>query len=108
MESIQDRADGLFSGFAERCGHLYDVRGMDEIRRAYGYAVQTLGTARFASGESILVHAVEVACVVAEEIGLGSESVVVAVPGTRSRPPQAASSAARATRRLTATPGSPT
>ncbi len=79
MESIQDRADGLFSGFAERCGHLYDVRGMDEIRRAYGYAVQTLGTARFASGESILVHAVEVACVVAEEIGLGSESVVVAL-----------------------------
>lgn len=58
---------------------MYEPRGLEDIRRAFAFAVETLGNSVFPSGEPVLVHAVEVASIVSDEIGLESDSVVTAL-----------------------------
>lgn len=70
-------SDRLFGALTEKCTRLYDAKGVEEIHRAYLFSREILGEGTFDSGEVILSHSVEVAQIIAEEIGLGSESVVV-------------------------------
>ena len=75
MEALEE-ADRLFGQLEARCSVLFDQKGMEDLRRAYDYAREILGERCFESGERILVHSLEVAMIIQEEIGLGIDSVM--------------------------------
>lgn len=49
---------------------------LTEITRAFNYACDVLGEAVWPNGDFIIVHSVEVAQIVAKEIGLGTDSII--------------------------------
>ena len=60
----------------EICKASPSVDDLSEIEKAFGFAYQSLGENTWASGEIILVHSLEVAQVVAREVGLGDSSII--------------------------------
>lgn len=71
--------DDLFGQLADECAILYDEKGLNDVQRAYQFSKEVLGISTFESGEVILTHSVEVASIIAEEIGLESDSVVAGI-----------------------------
>ena len=57
------------------CAKTFSNTDLDKIREAYRFAHDILGDKAWDSGEVIIEHAVEVAMIVAQEIGLGVDSV---------------------------------
>jgi GTP pyrophosphokinase len=78
MKSEQDPYR-LFQHLEEKCADLFDRKGRDDIGRAYRFSRDFLGDRCFDSGEGILLHSLEVATIIAEEIGLESDSVVAGI-----------------------------
>lgn len=70
-EMIKKAWDSL----AEVCRVSLSAAEFKQIERAFTYAYDILEERRWSSGEIIIVHSLEVAQVVAEEIGLGVDSV---------------------------------
>lgn len=60
----------------EVCQASPSVEGLLEIEKAFDFAYQSLGENRWDTGEIILVHSLEVAQVVAGEVGLGASSII--------------------------------
>ena len=58
------------------CKASPSVDDLSEIEKAFDYAYQSLGENSWVSGEIMLVHSIEVAQVVAQEVGLGVSSVI--------------------------------
>ncbi len=75
MESLLE-ADRLFGQLAGRCRTVFDEKGAGEVTRAFEFAREHLGERCFESGEMILIHSLEVASIILDEIGLGPDSVV--------------------------------
>jgi GTP diphosphokinase / guanosine-3',5'-bis(diphosphate) 3'-diphosphatase len=73
------QTDDFFRKLTEKCTFLYDEKGLEEIRKAYEFSRDILGNLTFNTGEVILMHSLEVAAVVVEEIGLESNSVVAGI-----------------------------
>jgi GTP diphosphokinase / guanosine-3',5'-bis(diphosphate) 3'-diphosphatase len=71
--------DDFFRILSEKCALIYDEKGMEDIRKAYDFSRNILGNLTFSTGEVILMHSLEVAAVVVEEIGLESDSVVAGI-----------------------------
>lgn len=59
-----------------RCTALFGEQGRTELSKAFVFAREILGERCFDSGEMILVHSLEVAAIIVEEIGLGIDSVL--------------------------------
>jgi guanosine-3',5'-bis(diphosphate) 3'-pyrophosphohydrolase len=78
MEIIPEK-DQFLSRFTEKCKLLFENKNLAVVTRACVFAQEVLGEKRFPSGEVILSHSIEVAAVVAEEIGLESDSVVAGI-----------------------------
>ncbi len=78
MEEVKDSAL-LNNRFLVACKSLYDEGKFSGIVKAVEFARETLGEETFPSGESLLNHSLEVALIVAEEIGLESDSVVAGI-----------------------------
>lgn len=60
----------------EVCETSPSVEEMSGIEKAFDYALKTLGEQTWPNGEIILIHSLEVAQVVAQEVGLGSSSII--------------------------------
>ena len=60
----------------EVCRNSPSVDDTKDIERAFEFAYQALGENAWPTGEIILAHSIEVARVVAQEVGLGVSSVV--------------------------------
>jgi GTP diphosphokinase / guanosine-3',5'-bis(diphosphate) 3'-diphosphatase len=65
--------------FLVNCALFCDNKDMDKIARGVHFAREILGTRRFDSGEIILLHSLEVAMIVAEEIGLETDSIIAGI-----------------------------
>jgi GTP pyrophosphokinase len=78
MEIIQV-IDQPLSQFTGKCQQLFSGKNYEKVNKACTLAQEVLGNRKFPSGETILYHSLEVASIVAEEIGLESDSVVVGI-----------------------------
>jgi len=68
-----------FSGFYELCKTSIPGKDHSKIKDAYSLVCEVFGDTRWESGESIVVHSVDVAKVVAQEIGLGTDTIIAAL-----------------------------
>lgn len=68
--------DYYFEQFYERLKLLYNEQNLLEIKKAWDFASEILGFQTFPSGEPILMHSLEVATIIVDEIGLEADSVV--------------------------------
>ena len=78
MEGLEV-TDLFFKRLYEKWSLTYDRRGLELIGKAYDFAREILGSRTFDSGEVILFHSLEVASIIADEIGLGYEPVVAGI-----------------------------
>ncbi|MGQ7869278.1 RelA/SpoT family protein [Sunxiuqinia sp. sy24] len=62
--------------FRKVCEASPSVEEMTGIEKAFDFAFQTLGENTWPNGEIILIHSLEVAQVVAQEVGLGTSSII--------------------------------
>jgi GTP diphosphokinase / guanosine-3',5'-bis(diphosphate) 3'-diphosphatase len=77
---MEDNSVVLFADrFLIDCARIFDVRDCEKITRGVNFAREVLGDRQFDSGENILSHSLEVAWIVADEIGLESDSVVAGI-----------------------------
>ncbi len=61
---------------AEACKENLQEKEQNEVKRAFDYAYDILEERRWKTGETIIIHSIEVAEVVAREIGLGMDSII--------------------------------
>lgn len=78
MENLQ-AADIGFDAFFEKIKPSYNGDGLSHIKKAYEFARNIIGDRTFGTGEPILLHSLQVASIVAEEIGLGPDSIMTAI-----------------------------
>ncbi len=71
-EEIYTRFDTLI----DKCRLSSDEKGIELVNKAFQYSKNILGDNKFPTGEYIINHALDVATVIAVEIGLGIDSVV--------------------------------
>ena len=60
----------------EACRENLTEAEIKQVEQAFDYVYHILGDRKWATGETIIVHSIEVAQVVAQEIGLGVDSIV--------------------------------
>ncbi|WP_339736731.1 RelA/SpoT family protein [uncultured Sunxiuqinia sp.] len=68
--------ESAWSELRETCQKSPSVDELVEIERAFDFAWQSLGENTWPNGELIMVHSLEVAQVVAQEVGLGVSSII--------------------------------
>jgi GTP diphosphokinase / guanosine-3',5'-bis(diphosphate) 3'-diphosphatase len=78
METLQS-PDSLFEQFFETIKLSYSDSAQHDILKAWKFASDILGEQKFQSGEPILIHSLEVATILLDEIGLESDSIVAGI-----------------------------
>ncbi len=73
---IQEKIVAHFEHLKELCQFVWEPDDIDKIERAFIFSKKILGESRFNTGETILLHSLEVATIIAQEIGLGPDSIV--------------------------------
>ena len=68
-----------FAGFFEICKTNIPEKDHSRIKDTYSFVCGVLGDKRWESGEIIVVHSIEVAKIVVQEIGLSTDSVMAAL-----------------------------
>ena len=58
------------------CRFNWDIADLEKIEKAFLFAQEIIGELRFKTDEIILCHSIDVATVIATEIGLGPDSIV--------------------------------
>ena len=76
MNEIVEQA---FSRLFSLCAKSFNEKDQSQIRAAFEYAWSVLGDKSWDGGEVVIVHSVEVAEIVAREIGLGPDSIMAAL-----------------------------
>ncbi len=72
QEQIFTRYDNLLS----ICQFIWDENDLDRIEKAFRFASSIVGENKFKHGEIIIAHSLEVATIIAQEIGMGPDSIV--------------------------------
>jgi len=75
----KQKIDALFESIFEHCKGCKEKENEAKIRKAYALAYKAHDGIRRRSGEPYIIHPVEVAIIAAQEIGLGTKSVVSAL-----------------------------
>lgn len=65
-----------FQLLKEICMFIWDQSEVDKIEKAFHFANKILGNNQFKTGETIIFHSLEVATIIAQEIGLGPDSII--------------------------------
>lgn len=78
MENLND-IDARFRKFSENVRTQYGEKGFNDIQEAWSFAFEIIGDKNYPTGEPVLQHAIDVATVIVDEIGLESDSVVAAL-----------------------------
>ena len=76
MNEIIEKA---FNGFYEICRTNIPEKEHSKIQDAYQFTCEVFGDKSWESGEIIVVHSIEVAKIVVQEIGLGVDSTIAAL-----------------------------
>lgn len=71
-EQIYTRYDRL----KEVCQLNWESADLDRIEKAFQFSQKVIGEKKFVTGENIITHAIEVATIIAEEIGMGADSII--------------------------------
>ncbi|MFW5831951.1 MAG: hypothetical protein ACOCVA_06845, partial [Prolixibacteraceae bacterium] len=58
------------------CRGVWDEKSLNSLQHAFRFSLQVIQDSRFETGEIILNHSLDVAMIVAEEIGLEPDSVI--------------------------------
>lgn len=58
------------------CRLNWDATDLEKVEKAFLFAKEIIGELKFKTGEVILCHSIDVATVIAKEIGLGPDSIV--------------------------------
>jgi GTP pyrophosphokinase len=72
------RIEELFNDLTESCRAFCDEEELSGLRKAYELALRSYGESRAANGEYNIIHAITIARIASEEIGLGTTSLVCA------------------------------
>ncbi len=75
----KEKIDILFESIFDYCKGCKEKENEEKIRRAYALAYKAHNGIRRRSGEPYIIHPVEVAIIAAQEIGLGTKSVISAL-----------------------------
>lgn len=73
---MNKQVEETWAKLLEVCKNSPAVDDLSEIEKAFDFAYHSLGENTWPSGEMIVVHSMEVAQVIAEEVGLGVSSIV--------------------------------
>jgi GTP diphosphokinase / guanosine-3',5'-bis(diphosphate) 3'-diphosphatase len=79
LMEISNSLEHNFVQFFEKIKLQYNDQGQQDIKNAWDFAYDIIGDQTFASGESILLHSIEVATILVDEIGLESDSIVAGI-----------------------------
>ena len=60
----------------EYCRFIFDEASLEKLAKAFAFTRTIIGEKTFKTGESILSHSLDVATIIAMEIGLGADSVI--------------------------------
>lgn len=71
--------DAAFLKFSSNVISQYGEKGHKEIQDAWSFACDIIGDRKYPTGEPVLQHALDVATVIVDEIGLEPDSVVAAL-----------------------------
>lgn len=58
------------------CRFTWELEDLEKVDKAFRFAQKIIGESKFKTGELILVHSLEVATIIAQEIGLGPDSII--------------------------------
>lgn len=76
---MNEAIEKAFSGFIEICKTSIPEKEQAKIHDAHSMVCEVFGDKCWDSGESIVIHSIEVAKVVVQEIGLGVDSTIAAL-----------------------------
>ncbi|NQU51223.1 MAG: bifunctional (p)ppGpp synthetase/guanosine-3',5'-bis(diphosphate) 3'-pyrophosphohydrolase [Bacteroidetes bacterium] len=73
---IQEQIYNSYEILKETCKISWNDAELDRIEKAFLFSQKVIGESKFNTGEVILNHSLEVATIIAEEIGLGPDSII--------------------------------
>lgn len=73
---IQEQIFNRYEYLKEICRNNWDTNDLAKIERAFLFTKSIIGESKFETGEVIVSHALDVATIIAEEIGLGPDSII--------------------------------
>ena len=73
---IQEQIISSFEHLKDVCKFTWESADLEKIDRAFRFASNIVGENKFKHGEVIINHSLDVATIIAEEIGLGPDSIV--------------------------------
>lgn len=76
---MQEQIVARYVELKEICLYMWEPHELEKLDIAFQFAQKYIGENRFTTGEIILKHSVEVATIIAQEIGLGPDSVVAGI-----------------------------
>jgi GTP diphosphokinase / guanosine-3',5'-bis(diphosphate) 3'-diphosphatase len=79
VTDMNEAIEKAFAGFVEICKTSIPEKEHPKLLDAYAMVCEVFGEQCWESGENIVIHSIEVATVVVQEIGLGADSVVAAL-----------------------------
>lgn len=65
-----------FQHLKEICMFIWDTPEIEQIDKAFRFAYRVVGENKFKTGETIILHSIDVATIIAQEIGLGPDSII--------------------------------
>jgi len=75
MENIKDHIISRFQHLKEICMFIWEPADVEKIEKAFHFAYNVVEENKFKTGEIIIAHSLEVAHIIAQEIGLGPDSI---------------------------------
>jgi len=73
---IHEQIAARYENLKAYCRFNWEAQDVEKIERAFLFAKGIIGELKFNTGEIILCHSIDVATIIAMEIGLGSDSIV--------------------------------
>jgi GTP diphosphokinase / guanosine-3',5'-bis(diphosphate) 3'-diphosphatase len=76
---IQEQIISRYENLKSICRFNWEPADLEKIEKAFHFAKGILGEKRFKHGEVILSHSLDVAILIAQEIGLGPDSIITGI-----------------------------
>lgn len=73
---IKEQIYTRFENLKSICQFIWEPNDVERIERAFHFARDIIGDNKFKHGEIIVTHSIDVATIIAQEIGLGPDSII--------------------------------
>jgi len=73
---IQEQITSSYENLKTICRFNWETSELEKIKKAFLFAKELIGENKFKHGEIILNHSLDVATIIAQEIGLGPDSII--------------------------------